>query len=100
MSRPQTPPRTSDSAPDLLAHQEAFHRQTKAYIKTSSSTFITRIQTAEGLSKTLQTNQEDATFLFYLDTTFVWVDAGVKYKVSPTQLLHVTRRSLQSKNRC
>ena len=47
---------TPDSAPDLFAHP-AKKRSTarpRHNIKTSSSTFITRIQTAEGLSRTLR----------------------------------------------
>ncbi|KAJ3507274.1 hypothetical protein NLJ89_g6395 [Agrocybe chaxingu] len=34
-------------------------------MKTTSSTFITRIQTAEGLTKTLGSKQGDVTFMFY-----------------------------------
>ncbi|KAF8727529.1 hypothetical protein AX14_007317 [Amanita brunnescens Koide BX004] len=72
---------TPDSAPDLFAHP-AKKRSTarpRHSIKSSSSTFITRIQTAEGLSRTLQSKQGDATFLFYnLIKTFVWVEAGTK----------------------
>ncbi|KAG6889839.1 hypothetical protein C0995_014317 [Termitomyces sp. Mi166 len=53
----------------------------KNSIRTTSSTFITRIQTAEGLSKTLQSKQGDATFLFYnLSKSWVWVEAGSKAK--------------------
>lgn len=50
-------------------------------IKTSSSTFITRIQTTEGLTKTLQSKQGDATFLFYnLAKSYAWIEAGSKSK--------------------
>ena len=94
---------TPDSAPDLFAHP-AKKRSTarpRHNIKTSSSTFITRIQTAEGLSRTLQAKQGDATFLFYnLGKTFVWVEASVKSQVRPPQLVHATHRSLQSRNHC
>ena len=82
---------TPDSAPDLFAHP-AKKRSTarpRHNIKNSSSTFITRIQTAEGLSKTLQSKQGDATFIFYnLAKCFVWVEAGAKSKVR-SYLVHV-----------
>ncbi|GLB34713.1 putative WD domain, G-beta repeat [Lyophyllum shimeji] len=53
----------------------------KHNIRTTSSTFITRIQTAEGLTKTLQSKQGDTTFLFYnLAKSWLWVEAGSKAK--------------------
>ena len=55
----------------------------KHNIRTTSSTFITRIQTAEGLTRTLQSKQGDVTFLFYnLAKSFVWIEAGSKAKVT------------------
>lgn len=54
----------------------------KHNIRTTSSTFITRIQTAEGMARTLQSKQGDVTFLFYnLAKSFVWLEAGSKAKV-------------------
>jgi len=54
----------------------------KHNIRTTSSSFITRIQTAEGLTKTLQAKQGDATFLFFNQAkSYVWVEAGSKAKV-------------------
>ncbi|KAF8077709.1 catabolite repression protein creC [Lyophyllum atratum] len=53
----------------------------KHNIRTTSSTFIARIQTAEGLTKTLQSRQGDTTFLFYnLAKSWLWVEAGSKAK--------------------
>ncbi|KAG2020119.1 catabolite repression protein creC [Coprinopsis cinerea AmutBmut pab1-1] len=53
----------------------------KHNIRTTSSTFISRIQTAEGISKTLGSKQGDVTFLFYnLAKTFNWIEAGSKAK--------------------
>ncbi|RXW18622.1 hypothetical protein EST38_g7236 [Candolleomyces aberdarensis] len=53
----------------------------KHNIKTTSSTFITRIQTSEGLTKTLASKQGDVTFLFFNSAkTFSWVEAGSKAK--------------------
>ena len=55
----------------------------KHNIRTTSSTFITRIHTAEGLSKTLQSKQGDVTFLFYnLAKSFAWIEGGSKSKVA------------------
>ncbi|KAF5381077.1 hypothetical protein D9615_004171 [Tricholomella constricta] len=53
----------------------------KHNIRTTSSTFITRIQNAEGLVKTLQSKQGDTTFLFYnLAKSWLWIEAGSKAK--------------------
>lgn len=53
----------------------------KHNIRTTSSSFITRIQTAEGLTKNLQAKQGDATFLFYNQAkSYVWAEAGSKTK--------------------
>ncbi|THU88588.1 WD40 repeat-like protein [Dendrothele bispora CBS 962.96] len=53
----------------------------KQNIKTTSSTFITRIQTAEGYTRTMQSKQGDCTFLFYNQIkSFLWVEAGTNSK--------------------
>ncbi|KDR73535.1 hypothetical protein GALMADRAFT_227983 [Galerina marginata CBS 339.88] len=53
----------------------------KHNIRTTSSTFITRLQTAEGMTRTLQSKQGDVTFLFYnMAKSFVWFEAGSKAK--------------------
>jgi len=77
----------------LFSHPASAKKKTTARpkhnIRTTSSTFITRIQTAEGLSKTLQSKQgESVTFLFYnLAKSFVWIEAGSKSKVPSTKTL-------------
>jgi hypothetical protein len=54
----------------------------KHSIRTTSSTFITRLQSAEGLTKILQSKQGECTFLFYnLAKSFFWVEVGFKTKV-------------------
>lgn len=54
----------------------------KHNMRTTSSTFITRIQTAEGLTRTLQSKQGDVTFLFYnVAKSFVWIDPSSRAKV-------------------
>jgi|SRR5271168_4918216 len=73
----------------LFSHPASAKKKTatrpKHNIRTSSSTFISRINTAEGLSKTLQSKQGKVTFLFYnMAKSFVWIEAGSKSKV-PSQ---------------
>ncbi|TFK76252.1 catabolite repression protein creC [Pluteus cervinus] len=47
----------------------------------TSSTFITRMQTMEGLTKYLQSKQGEVTYLFYNQgRSFLWVEAGSKAK--------------------
>jgi hypothetical protein len=54
----------------------------KHNLKTTSSTFITRIQNAEGMTKTLQAKTGDIAYLFYnACKSFVWIEAGSKVKV-------------------
>ena len=54
----------------------------KHNIRTTSSTFITRLQSAEGLTKLLQSKQGDVNFWFYnLAKSFLWMEAGSKTKV-------------------
>lgn len=70
------------SHPPAAGKKKAIARP-KHNIRTTSSTFITRIQTAEGLAKTLQSKQGDVQFLFYnLAKSFVWIEAGSKAKVN------------------
>ncbi|CDO73625.1 hypothetical protein BN946_scf185014.g95 [Trametes cinnabarina] len=53
----------------------------KHNMRTTSSTFITRLQNADNLNKTLQSKQGETTFLFYNSAkTFVWTEAGTKLK--------------------
>jgi hypothetical protein len=53
----------------------------KHNIRTTSSTFISRLQSAEGLAKAMQTKQGDVTFLFYNSSkSFLWVEVGSKSK--------------------
>jgi hypothetical protein len=53
----------------------------KHNIRTTSSTFISRLQSAEGLAKAMQAKQGDTTFLFYNSVrSFLWVEVGSKSK--------------------
>ena len=56
----------------------------KHSIRTTSSSFVTRLQTAEGLTRTLGNKQGDVTFMFYNALkSFFWTEVGVKAKVCP-----------------
>lgn len=60
----------------------------KHNIRTTSSTFLTRVQSAEGLTKSLQSKQGEATYLFYNHVkSFIWTEVGTKMKVSPSSSL-------------
>ena len=75
----------------------------KHNIRTTSSSFITRIQTAEGLTKILQAKQGDVTFLFYNQAkSYMWVEAGSKAKVgpSPTNLIDEIHRLHVNRSLC
>ncbi|KAI9065394.1 WD40 repeat-like protein [Trametes sanguinea] len=53
----------------------------KHNMRTTSSTFITRLQNADNLAKNLQAKHGETTFLFYNSAkTFVWTEAGTKLK--------------------
>lgn len=54
----------------------------KHSIRTTSSTFISRIQTAEGLGKHLQSRQGEVTYVFCNHLkSFIWTEVGSKVKV-------------------
>ncbi|KAJ7137724.1 WD40-repeat-containing domain protein [Mycena epipterygia] len=78
---PSTPrEHTLFAAPPAAGKKKPFARP-KHNIRTTSSTFITRIQNAEGFPRSLQSKQGDVTFLFYnAAKTFVWLEAGSKAK--------------------
>ncbi|THG97691.1 hypothetical protein EW026_g4358 [Hermanssonia centrifuga] len=54
----------------------------KHNMRTTSSTFITRLQNLDNLNRNLQSKHGEATFLFYNSSkSFVWTEAGTKAKV-------------------
>lgn len=54
----------------------------KHNMRTTSSTFITRMQSVEGLNKILAGKQGEVTFTFYNSgKTFLWYEVGTKAKV-------------------
>jgi hypothetical protein len=63
----------------------------KHSIRTTSSTFVSRVQTAEGLAKHLQSRQGEVTYLFSNHLkSFVWTEVGSKVKVClPSDSLYI-----------
>lgn len=54
----------------------------KHNLKTTSSTFITRVQNVEGMTKFLQAKTGDITYLFYNTCkSLIWLEAASKAKV-------------------
>ncbi|KAK7040943.1 hypothetical protein VNI00_009539 [Paramarasmius palmivorus] len=71
------------SSYSVRAKKKATSSRPKQNIKTTSSTFITRIQYAEGYAKLMQSKQGETSFIFYNQVkTLLWVEAGVKAKRS------------------
>ncbi|KAG6880267.1 hypothetical protein C0992_001836 [Termitomyces sp. T32_za158] len=74
-------------SPTIMPGKRKQSARPKNSIRTTSSTFIARIQTAEGLSKALQSKQGDVTFLFYnISKNWVWAEAGSKSKDPLTRI--------------
>ena len=54
----------------------------KHSIRTTSSTFVSRVQNTEGLAKHLQSRQGEVTYVFYNHLkSFIWTEVGSKVKV-------------------
>lgn len=88
-------PHTLFSHPPAAGKKKPISRP-KHNIRTTSSTFITRIQNAEGVNKALQTRQGDATFLFYnSQKAFVWIEPGAKIKVCAIVRSHIQYSQLR-----
>lgn len=68
-------------APAQIGKKKSMARP-KHNMRTTSSTFITRLQNVDNLNRNLQAKQGETTFLFYNSTkSFVWTEAGNKVKV-------------------
>jgi hypothetical protein len=79
----QYPPTTLFSPPIGTIGRNRSHSTRKMQnIRTTSSSFVTRLQTMEGLTKLLAQQVGDATFLFYnASKSFIWTQVGLKTKV-------------------
>jgi catabolite repression protein CreC len=72
------PPSLFSTAPSLSGKKKSVSRP-KHNLRTTSSTFVTRLQSAEGLHKTLQSKQGEVTFLFYnTSKSFFWSEPKAK----------------------
>jgi WD40 repeat protein len=94
-----TSPQTT-TVQDLMASQEPHHQlfahptvsgkkntKPKHNMRTTSSTFITRMQSVEGLNKILANKQGEVTFMFYNSgKTFLWYEVGTKAKEPLTRI--------------
>lgn len=68
--------------PDTPLNKKKSVRRPKHNIRTTSSSFVTRIQSAEGLNKILANKVGETTFLFYnAAKSFFWTEVGTKSKV-------------------
>lgn len=69
-------------APATVGKKKSVARP-KHNMRTTSSTFITRLQNIDNLNRVLQAKQGETTFLFYNSSkTFIWTEVGTKPKVS------------------
>lgn len=85
-SQPQSPP--PSDAPKLFSSasigmgKKKPTTRPKHNIRTTTSTFVTRLQSMENLNRVLQSKQGDVSFLFYNHAkNFYWTELGVKAKV-------------------
>ncbi|KAG6336319.1 hypothetical protein ID866_2768 [Astraeus odoratus] len=82
----------SPEAHSLFAHPSGAGKKKatarpKHNMRTTSSTFLTRVQTIEGLNKILSNKHGDVTFLFYnYSKAFFWVEVGSKSKEPLTRI--------------
>lgn len=91
---PNIPPGDAVASP-AIPHENTIFSQTavtagkkktavrpKHNMRTTSSTFITRLQNADYLNRILQSKSGETTFLFYNTAkSFIWTEAGSKPKV-------------------
>jgi hypothetical protein len=83
------------AAPPVAGKKKPVSRP-KHNIKTTSSTFITRVQNAEGFPRSLQSKQGDVTFLFYnVSKSFIWIEAGAKTKVGAIAMVLILCSSVR-----
>ncbi|KAJ7583068.1 catabolite repression protein creC [Mycena floridula] len=84
---PSQEPHQLFSHPPTAQGKKKTPARPKHNIRTTSSTFITRIQNAEGGVKALQSKQGETTFIFYNSAkSFLWVEAGSKSKEPLTRV--------------
>ncbi|KIJ17014.1 hypothetical protein PAXINDRAFT_168435 [Paxillus involutus ATCC 200175] len=73
--------------PSVSGKKKSNYSKPKHNMRTTSSTFITRMQSAEGLSKILASKQGEVTFVFYnTGKAFLWYEVGTKAKEPLTRI--------------
>jgi len=81
-SLPQTTLFSSKNGPTVPTKKKSVNRP-KHNLRTTSSSFVTRLHTIEGLTKTLTAKAGEVTFVFYNSgKSFYWTETGVKNKVN------------------
>ncbi|KAI5116686.1 hypothetical protein M0805_007507 [Coniferiporia weirii] len=83
--QPQSPPPFESpklfSSPSIGMGKKKPTSRPKHNIRTTTSTFVTRLQSAENLKQILQNKQGDVTFMFYNHAkNLFWTDLGTKAK--------------------
>jgi len=73
---------STHSPPNVTGGKKKASTRPKHSIRTTSSTFVSRVQNAEGLAKHLQSRQGEVTYVFYNHLkSFIWTEVGSKVKV-------------------
>jgi len=73
---------STHSPPNAAGGKKKASTRPKHSIRTTSSTFVSRVQTAEGLAKHLQSRHGEVTYVFYNHLkSFIWTEVGSKVKV-------------------
>jgi len=76
---------STHSSSNVASGKKKASTRPKHSIRTTSSTFVSRVQTAEGFAKHLQSRQGEVTYVFYNHLkSFVWTEVGSKVKVRPS----------------
>lgn len=82
--QPQSPSLESPKlfSPTMGMSKKKSASRPKHNIRTTTSTFVTRLQSVDNLNKILQSKQGDVTYLFYnAGKNFFWTELGKKMKV-------------------
>ncbi|GAB1517964.1 hypothetical protein RhiTH_001020 [Rhizoctonia solani] len=84
--------------PSPLTPRKKSVARPKHNIKTTSSSFVTRLHTMEGLTKYLGSKSGDVTFMFYnAGKSFYWMDVSGKLKASTPETLFGSTEPLSSR---
>lgn len=88
--QPQSPPLAFESpklfsSPSIGMGKKKSASRPKHNIRTTTSTFVTRLQSVENINRILQNKQGDVSYMFYNHAkNFFWTELGTKAKVRLT----------------